>query len=254
MSSPSKFSSIHDAAQYVNDELQRRAILPAPRRLLFHTVDDLTLEPQLTRINNDKLIINTIHKLLKKLDEAENPESRADSPKDLTPTLNSPPTIRGKLNSDKKVVKSASRQTQVALRRHEVILEQLRAKLKHDGPDLTWFTRPIPRSHGIEQLKSSNDTTTILLQNLISHKTTTSAALDKIVDFLQSCNGFLYTRCVHDCECQVPSRVDLRFNETNTSLKQLDTDDNLGESLLKLQELLNDWHDIAKLIGNDEHS
>ncbi|SCU90497.1 LADA_0F04522g1_1 [Lachancea dasiensis] len=250
MSTPSKFSSIHDAARYVNEELHRRSVLPASRKLLFPTIDD-TLEPQLARINNDKLIINTIHKLLKRLDEAEDATVEDLTPKDHTLDIddNGSFSVKARGTSENKVVKPDSRHAQVSLRRYEVTLEQLRSRLKQKGPDLTWSTQPIPEQQTKKPSVEANgdEATTVLLGSLIHHKAVSAAVLGHMIDFLQSCNGYLYTRCVHDCGCQLPPKIQLDLPDNSRK----DAESGLSETVQKLQELLNDWYDIAKLLQDD---
>ncbi|SCV00466.1 LAME_0G09890g1_1 [Lachancea meyersii CBS 8951] len=251
MGAPSKFSSIRDAAQYVNEELQRRSLLPASRKLQFQTIDEVTLEPHLARINNDKLIINTFHKLLKRLEELESRDVAIDVPRDSSPLLKSSIGSRTKPILEKKIAKPWSRQPQVSARRNEVMLEQLRARLKLDGPDLTWSTRPVPEADESQSKEATNDSLTVLLKALAMHKSESSAALLQTVEFLHNCNGYLYTRCVHNCECQVPLKVQLRVEEDSPDQELHNSEPELRHTLDKLQELMNDWYDIAQLLEKD---
>ncbi|CEP63319.1 uncharacterized protein LALA0_S07e07426g [Lachancea lanzarotensis] len=245
MGAPSKFSSVHDAAQYVNDELHRRSLLPASRKLQFPSLDEAALKPHSNRINNDKLTINTVHKLLKRLDALESLNVPVQSLEDTTSMLRIPIENQPRLVAEKKIVKPSlqQRHQQVSARRSEVMLEQLRARLKQEGPDLTWSTRPIPEAVDVTNQKESSDCITLQLRNLASHKATSSAALKQLIGFLHECNGYLYTRCVHNYECQVPDKIELDLTTGESSV-----DPELRGSLDKLQELINDWHDIAELL------
>ncbi|SCU87453.1 LAFA_0E06832g1_1 [Lachancea sp. 'fantastica'] len=248
MSATSKFLSVHDAAQYVNDELHRRSLLPASRKLQFQTIDESALKPHLTRINNDKLTINTIHKLLKRIDELESLTVPVESPEDSFSTLKIPTGNQAKPAPEKRISKllSQQRHQQVCARRTEVMLEQLRARLKQDGPDLTWSTRPIPEVKDGMPLDENSDVVTQQLRSLAGHKATSSAALEQLAGFLHDCNGYLYTKCVHHHECQIPDKIEL------TSVVEASVDLELQTSIGKLQELMNDWYDIAELLGGGD--
>lgn len=249
----SRFPSIHDAASYVNEELHRRALLPASQKLRFRSTDDKALQPQLASVNNDRLLINTIHKLLKALDRAEQvPETgpaeavELPSPKPKpAPARASPPKT--------KVVKPTSRHTLASLRRYEVTIEQLRDKLRLDGPDLTWQVSPLPEpSAHVTSNKLTRDqdpdATTALLRKLIAHRDGSEKALAAVTEFLQASNSFLYTRCVHNCECSVPPPVAIAQKQEKAEEPDLVAPIELAECLGKLQELVDDWHDIAQLL------
>ncbi|CUS22581.1 LAQU0S06e01288g1_1 [Lachancea quebecensis] len=249
----SRFSSIHDAASYVNEELHRRALLPASQKLRFRSTDDKALQPQLASVNNDKLVINTIHKLLKALDRAEL-ASETDSIE--TPELPSPKPkpAPARISPYKtKVVKPTSRHTLASLRRYEVTIEQLRDKLRLDGPDLTWQISPLPEpSVHVTSDDSSRDqdagTVSVLLRKLIAHRAGSEKVLAAVTEFLQASNSFLYTRCVHNCECSVPPPIAIAPTQENATEQDSAEPAELEEHLSKLQELVDDWHDIAQLL------
>lgn len=248
MSSPkSKFSSIHDAAQYVNDELHRHALLPASQKLRFRSTDEAALVPQLAGVNNDKLVINTIHKLLKTLKEAE--QRTITVPESPKIRVSPRPTLldTAKTQPAQSASKRVSKHTQASLRRYEVTVEQLRDRLRLEGPDLTWHTVPLKPDESQEEksrdeARDEANTTSLLLQELLEHRELASKALQTVLLFVQASNSFLYTRCVHNCECAVPEPVKI------PNITQKENNSELATTLDKLQELVDDWRDIAALL------
>ncbi|SCW00598.1 LAFE_0C07734g1_1 [Lachancea fermentati] len=250
--SQNKFSRVHDAAGYINSELRRRNLLQGQQKILFRSVDDDALQTQLASINNDKLLINTFHKLLRALDAAEShpsskspPSSTPSPPSRRPPREYSSPSVNSRTAPDR--ISKSRRQDLASSRRNEVLIEQLRGKLHRHSEDMTWKVAPIgevARENGDEDasgILEAADHTSTMLQALFKSRDRMACALTGLNDFLQASNAFLYTKYVHGCDCQVPQPVDL-----SQSVSTIQTDP--SDTIQHLQELVNDWHDIANLL------
>ncbi|SCV00645.1 LAMI_0G06414g1_1 [Lachancea mirantina] len=255
-----RFSRVHDAAQYVNDQLRARNLVADSQRLCFASVDDTQLGSQLARIQNDKLVINTIHKLLQALADAESAIEEVSHGESQTPipavaAAAAPAAAASVPRVARRVSKPRPRQTIAAARRQQLALEQLRARVADPDRDRTWWCAESSLARPDETELDADHVTSApsplpqaesrLLRRVLEREHLSELALRNLATFLHDANGFLYTRCVHQCERELPKRIDLASEDTDGIADVSETTDAVT---LRLQELVNDWHDIAALL------
>lgn len=284
-----KFDKIAEAAAYINDRLVKKGFIKSNEKLLFNSVNYEVLvsndkpnvddtngvngeNPRhhsvesdsknempsaglisMSMINNDKLVINTMHKLLKALEKTEERCQLVHKsvPSDVAPIKESPPAperIRtAPYRISKPIVtkvpapplpKSKDKSQLVQLRRYKIMVEQLRLQLhgKANKSDVTWSSSSAIMGSANNEAQTKADNASDLLRKLIQENSVNNRVMYHLYLFLELVNKYVYSKFVLQIDCDTPERIPLDRETTSTTTTQ------------ELQELVNDFYEIIDLL------
>lgn len=240
-----KFDKINEACDYINERLKRKGFLKKDDFLKISTdnLNEITLE----NLSNDRLLINTLNKLLNNLESlelkliAQNERIKQQDVEILkreavkvnTKVIEKikPPIVIKPLNKPSskplKQGKLVIRNLQVQLKKYEVIIEQLRNQLKQRNKnDLTWEINPnISIDVAQEQFTLSTTDISQELNKKINECKHLKITIRILADFMKETNSYLFTRFVLMMDKPKPKIPKLMGND-------------------ELDELVKDWFEI----------